>query len=83
MKPEHHKAIHRRLTRLAELGAKTDAAERRILDAAEHRREVVHGEIAKLRPRALIDDATGERYQDLVLERGRLDIVIANARARL
>ncbi|NCC29923.1 MAG: hypothetical protein EOM22_17705 [Gammaproteobacteria bacterium] len=83
MKPEHHKAIHKRLTRLAETSAKTDAAERRILDAAEHRRDAVQGLLAKLKPRALLDDASGERYQDLILERGRLDIVIANARARL
>lgn len=83
MKPEHHKAIHNRLTRLATLSAKTDAAERRILESAEHRREAVQKQIAQLRPRALLDDAAGERYQDLILERGRLDIVIANARARL
>jgi hypothetical protein len=82
MKLEHHKAIQNRLVKLASLGAKTDATEAKILEAAQHRLESVESQIKQTRPRAILDDKAGERYQALVLERGRLNLVIAQARAR-
>lgn len=79
----HRAAAAKRLAHLGGLAARTDAAERRILDAAEDRLRIVRAELDQLRPRALADDAAAERYQALTLESGQLDTVIANARAVL
>lgn len=73
----------RQLGELSALSAKTDAAERKILDAAQKRREWVVGQIAELRPRALLESEAGEQYQSLVEERAKLDIVIAQAQRQL
>lgn len=63
------------------MAAKTEAAERKILAAAEKRHAEVTAAIERARPG--IDgatDAAQDRYTDLVSERGQLDIVIAKAR---
>lgn len=73
-------------TRLAHLGgiaSRTDDTERRILAAAEERREAVARDLATLRPRVLLDPAAAERYQALTLEAGQLSQVVARAAAAL
>lgn len=62
---------------LGRLSAKTNAAEQKILDAAVARRDEVNARLEAIRPDAILH--AGEEYQALVLERGRLDIVIAQA----
>lgn len=76
-------AIRRRLGDLGRASAKTDAAERQILEAAEDRHQAVQRAIDALRPRAVADREAAERYQELVEERGRLWKVIAAARERI
>lgn len=73
-------------TRLAHLGgiaARTEETERRILAAAEERRETVSRDLATLRPRVLLDPAAAEQYQALTLESGQLSQVVARASAAL
>lgn len=80
---QHIAAARQRLIHLAGLAAKTEASERRILSAAEHRREEVRGELERLRPRAVADRAAGDRYQELTAELGQLEAVIARAHQAL
>jgi len=69
------------LGRLHGLAAKTEAAERRILERAEARIEEVNGLIDRARPGAEVaPDAAQDRYLALVEERGQLNTVIAKAR---
>ena len=72
--------IRSRLGDLAALSAKTEAAERRILEHAEKRLGVIAGRLEEIRPRALLDDALADEYQRLILERGKLNLVVAQAR---
>ncbi len=69
------------LGELAHLSAKTEAAERRILDLAEKRLTALEGEMREARGGALTGD--GDRYAQLVMERGQLQQVIARARSVL
>ncbi|MBU8545791.1 MULTISPECIES: hypothetical protein [Roseomonadaceae] len=71
-----------RLAHLHVLDLQTEQAERRILAAAQERLKVVEAEISRLRPRVDLDDA-GDQYQAMVLERGQLHIVIAEAQQQL
>ena len=64
---------------LAALSAKTEAAVRRILAQAERRLGVIAGRIDEIRPRALLDEALADEYQRLILERGKLNLVVAQA----
>lgn len=57
--------------------ARAARADRSIRAAAEARRAEIESELADLRPRAVTDPESAERYQALVLERGRLDRVLA------
>lgn len=72
--------IHASLGDLAALSAKTEAAERRILAQAERRLGVIAGRLDEIRPRALLDEAMADEYQRLILERGKLNLVAAQAR---
>jgi hypothetical protein len=75
----HIEAAKMRLAHLGGLAAKTAADERRILDAAEARLHEVDGQLTQLRPRAVADAAAGDAYERLTMERGQLQIVIAQA----
>ena len=75
----HSAAAARRLAHLAGIGARTHAAEQRILEGATARRAHVDEQLARLRPRAIQDPAAGSQYQELTLERGQLDTVIAQS----
>lgn len=72
--------IHAALGDLAAMSAKTETAERRILAQAECRLDVIAGRLDEIRPRALLDEALADEYQRLILERGKLNLVVAQAR---
>lgn len=66
------------------LAAKTEAAERRILESAETRLDEVNQSIERLHPGVeTAPDASQDRYLSLVEERGQLATVIAKARQAL
>lgn len=80
----HIDKAHVQLGELGGLAAKTEAAERNILAAAEQRLQQVDAELDKLRPGVeAADDAGQQRYLDLVAERGQLHTVVAKARQAL
>lgn len=80
----HIKKVHDQLGDLAGLSAKTEAAERKILAAAEKRLATVQAAIERAAAgiEAAPDDAQ-QRYLDLVTERGQLHTVIAKAKQAL
>lgn len=80
----HMERARKGLGELGALAAKTEAAERRILEQAERRHAEVVAQIERARPGIeAATDAAQQRYTDLVAERGRVEIVIAKARAAL
>jgi len=72
---------------LGELGAMSDQtqrAERQILERAEVLLSEAERRIEALRPKAVAGDAEASRdYQEAIEERGRLNIVIAQAQKNL
>lgn len=80
----HIKKLHNQLGDLAGLSAKTEAAERNILAAAEKRLATVQAAIERAAAgiEAAPDDAQ-QRYLDLLAERGQLHTVIAKAKQAL
>ncbi len=79
----HVGAIKARLVHLSGLAEKTVTAEKAIMKAAVARREVVNRRLDAIRPKVNLDDDAAEQYQDLILERGKLDTVIAGSHAAL
>ena len=72
------------LGRVAGMARDTDDAERKILEAAQHRMADVERAIAHARQDWLSgDDPEGARYTDLIQEHGQLAQVIASARETL
>ena len=80
----HIEKTRAHLGELHALGEKTEAAERKILAAAEKRHAAVLRELDDLRSgiEGMADDVQ-DRYLALVAERGQLDVVIAKARVVL
>lgn len=74
----------RQLGELAAMQAQTEQMERRILMIAEHKLDEVEKELASARTAAMTGgDESKAHYAELIHERGRLNIVIANAREAL
>lgn len=74
----------RHLGELAAMSHQTQAVERQILERAESHLKKVQADIERTRPLALVpgaDDA--DKYQELIMERGRLQQVIAQANSVL
>lgn len=72
------------LGNLSALAAKTEAAERRILESAQNRLEEVQAQIDRARPGVeSAPEAAQDRYLELVRERGQLQQVIARAQQAL
>lgn len=72
--------IRRHLTELSAMAAKTEAAERRILAQAQRHLSEVEARIKKLRSPAMVPGAAeAEEYQQAIMDRGRLNQVIAQA----
>ena len=72
--------IRSRLGDLSALAAKTQATERRILEQAERRLDQIAGRLEEIKPRVLLDESLSDEYQRLILERGKLGLVVAQAR---
>ena len=77
---QHVDNTRRQLGELAAMAQQTEASEREILKRAEARLEQVEADIAAARKDAITDQEAAQRYQDLILERGHLHQVIAQAR---
>lgn len=74
----------RHLGELGAMAAQTEAMERKILERAEGKLGEVERDIEKVRPKALLPGAAeATKYQELIMERGRLHQVIAQAKAVL
>jgi len=74
----------RQLGELAAMQAQTDAMERRILSIAETKLDELEKKLADARTAAMTGgDQAKADYAEMIHERGRLNIVIANARAVL
>lgn len=72
------------LGELATLAAKTDAAERNILKAAQRRLQEVNASLERLHSGIEgAPDRSQERYLDLVREQGQLHIIIARAQGQI
>lgn len=81
---QHIDNTRRQLGELAGLAAQVEAAERKILAQAEAMLAKVEQGLDAARAAAMSgDDATKDRYLGMVEERGRLQQVIAQARAVL
>ena len=66
-------ALHQRLLRNESQRRHCLNAHQRILDAAHDRLSVVEKTLAEIKPHeTLLDDSTADRYQALIMERGRL-----------
>lgn len=76
----HIKNTRRHLGELGAMSAQNEAAERKILERAEAMLTDVQKKIEAGRPKAVTDGDGGQTYQDLILERGRLQQVIAKAK---
>lgn len=66
------------LASLSSLSARTENAEQKIHDAAVARLDEVNARLEAIRPDAVLH--AGDEYQALVLERGRLNMVVAQAK---
>ena len=81
---QHIETTRRHLGELAAMSHQTEAMERQILERAEKHLAKIEGEIDQARIDAVVgDDAAKDRYTEMVMERGRLHQVIAQARAVL
>lgn len=76
---EHLETTRRHLGELGALADKTERAERDILERAHKRLDEVTSRIQELFPHVHTQDDAGQEYTDLVMERGRIERVIANA----
>ena len=66
-------ALHQRLLRNESQRRHCLSVHQRILDAAHDRLSVVEKTLAGIQPHeTLLDDSVADRYQSLILERGRL-----------
>ncbi len=72
-----------RLGDLHALSARTDASEQRILTQSISRMDAIQKKLDALRPRVLISSLASAEYQALILERGKLNMVIARSKSHL
>lgn len=81
---QHIETTRRQLGELGAMAHQTEAMERKILDRAEALLADVEKKIETTRQLALVPGAKeADEYQELIMERGRLHQVIAQARANL
>ena len=72
--------LNSNLSALSVSAARAERAEQNIVSAASERLGVVNERIAALRPKSSLHGDSAREYQDLIEERGRLDLVISRAR---
>ena len=83
--PPHHEgkhpadmdALRGKLADLAVLRRQAAVTDKAIGQAAEQRLDAVNKELDALRPQVYLDEAAAKRYQDLILERGRLHRLVS------
>jgi len=81
---QHIDNTRRQLGELGSMAAQNEAMERQILERSQTLLKKIEGEIDQARADAMAgDDKAKARYTDMVMERGRLHQVIAQARAVL
>jgi len=81
---QHIENTRRQLGELGSMAHQTEAMERKILERAEQRLQQVEKDIERTRPLALVPGAKeADVYQEMIMERGKLHQVIAQARAVL
>lgn len=81
---QHIETTRRQIGELGAMAHQTEAMERKILERAEHHLTQIEGSIDNARVDAMVgDDAAKDRYTSMIEERGRLQQVIAQARAVL
>jgi multidrug resistance efflux pump len=80
----HIENTRKQLGELGDMAAKTEAAERRILERATARLDQVNAELERSRPGIeAAPDKSQDRYTALIQERGQLNLVVAKARKAL
>ena len=77
---QHTTALRRQLASLAGIKASARYAEGNIQDAAGKRLEAVDADLAAIKPRVYLDDGAAKQYEDLTLERGRLNNILIGAK---
>lgn len=75
--------LHTQLLNVEHAHQAAVASERQILAAAQDRLQHVQAELAILRRRALADPESGDRYLELIQERGQLQQTVALAEHHL
>jgi 4-diphosphocytidyl-2C-methyl-D-erythritol kinase len=81
MTQAHIDSTHRNLGELAAMAHQTQEAERKILARAEEQLDKVQADLKAASKAAMTGG--GDKYMELVTERGRLQQVIASARKHL
>lgn len=76
-------ATKKQLSELYQLGIKTQSAEKRILTSAETRLNSVNIRLEHLAPMAIMSDDSAKEYQDFILEKGKIEQVIAKAKQNM
>lgn len=71
--------LRQKAAELSGAGQQTAAVERKILDAATDRLLIVRQRLDQLSDTVNTDTESAAQYQQLYLEKGRLELVIANA----
>lgn len=82
-KTKSHAALHRAIARVETGHRDAIETERNILKAARQRLDEVLDIIRQTAKKAGHDEAASDRYQQLLVERGRLNVVIARAERRI
>ena len=80
---ERRAAARQRLQHTQALLTKTDRSEQAILDAALQMQGETASKLQSLAPRVHLDQGASDEYEQTVLQRGQLDMVIAKARQSL
>ncbi len=75
--PAYMDAIRAKLADLAVLRRQAAGTDKAIGQAAEQRLDAVNKELDSLRPQVYTDETAAKRYQDLILERGRLHRLVS------
>jgi hypothetical protein len=69
--------IRGRLADLSAMAAQQQADNDRLADAAADRMRAVNEELGELRPRVNTDRMAADQYQRLIMERGQLQLTLA------
>lgn len=74
---KHIVALRAQLANLAGIKSAAKQSEAAIQTAAGKRLEVVDASLKALKPRVFLDDSAAKQYEELTLERGRLQRILS------